>query len=264
MPHPVYVSLYHKFLNKDKDYLQRMHIYRGLIRHHYEKYKEYMKITSDFIDTGCAGCDYPKNFFEKCLTFLTYLYENGGSEYKSFNFTCNDYALAYSEDNYDFQNIIEYLIDDGKIEHRHRPAINSARIMINFEIRLTIDGIKYVERELPVVPLGHLINENIFTYNKKIDDSIKHAKKLFFKENSTKDDKRSACEALSFVLEPIREELKKVLTSSDVSDFFEIVNTFDIRHNKESTKSIQHEEQLEWIFYSLLNSIICYYKLWKK
>ena len=75
---------------------------------------------------------------------------------------------------------------------------------------------------------------------------------------------RSACESLSYVLEPLREELPKYFHKQDVSDFFNIVNNFDIRHNKDHTKKLIHPEQLEWGFYSLLNTINTYVKLKKR
>jgi len=43
-----------------------------------------------------------------------------------------------------------------------------------------------------------------------------------------------------------------------------MVNNFNIRHNKTSTKVIEHEVQLEWIFYSLLNTITTYIKIRNK
>ena len=75
---------------------------------------------------------------------------------------------------------------------------------------------------------------------------------------------RSACETLSYILEPLREDLKNYFSQKDVSDFFQIVNTFDIRHNKYMTKNIVHIEQLEWVFYTLLNSINTFVKLKKQ
>ncbi len=51
---------------------------------------------------------------------------------------------------------------------------------------------------------------------------------------------------------------------SDTEDFFNIVNNFDIRHNKNRVKLINNEEQLEWIFYSLLNTINTYVKMKRK
>jgi hypothetical protein len=78
------------------------------------------------------------------------------------------------------------------------------------------------------------------------------------------DDKRSACETLSYVLEPLRKELEAFFSTSDVSDFFQLVNRFDVRHNKSSTINLVHEEQLEWVFYTLLNSISTFTKLKRK
>ncbi|HEX4850263.1 MAG TPA: hypothetical protein VFV08_05615, partial [Puia sp.] len=50
----------------------------------------------------------------------------------------------------------------------------------------------------------------------------------------------------------------------DTEDLFNIVNNFTIRHGKISTKRIVHEEQLEWVFYSLLNTLNTYIKMKKK
>ena len=72
---------------------------------------------------------------------------------------------------------------------------------------------------------------------------------------------RSACENLSYVLEPLRKDCEVLFTKSDTNVFFKIINDFDIRHNKNTTKQIEFPEQLEWIFYSLLNTINTYTKL---
>ena len=75
---------------------------------------------------------------------------------------------------------------------------------------------------------------------------------------------RSACETLIYILDPLRKDLETYFKQKDISDFFQIVNNFDIRHKKESTKDIINEEQLEWIYFSLLNTINTYTKLQKK
>ncbi|MBK8343770.1 MAG: hypothetical protein IPL12_10940 [Bacteroidetes bacterium] len=59
----------------------------------------------------------------------------------------------------------------------------------------------------------------------------------------------------------IKKDLFNYFDSKDVNAFFQIVNDFDIRHNKISTKVLEHPEQLEWVFYTLLNSINMYVKL---
>ena len=108
-----------------------------------------------------------------------------------------------------------------------------------------------------------VINEKIVTGDDKVDATIEHAKKQFFGTHSTLDSKRSACESLSFVIEPLRNDLSE-LFSGDTEAFFQIVNTFTVRHNKALTKRIEHEEQLEWIFFSLLNTLNTYVKLKRK
>jgi len=114
------------------------------------------------------------------------------------------------------------------------------------------------------MPMIGLVEQEIITGDIATDEKINHAKKLFFKERATMDEKRSACETLIFVLEPLRDKLTNFFSSGDVSDFFQMVNRFDIRHNKNSTINLPHEEQLEWVFYTLLNSINTYVKLDKK
>ncbi|HEY5122838.1 MAG TPA: hypothetical protein VIK14_03805, partial [Ignavibacteria bacterium] len=192
---------------------------------------------------------------------LNYLYNKGGSEFKTFDFSCDDYPLAYSKDIKEFQRVIEYLQDNLFLDYIRDPILAADNIMLRVQLRLSRIGIEEIEKELPVMPMWELIKQDVFTGNVSIDDKISHAKKLFFKSDSTFDDKRSACETLSFILEPLREKLNIVITDSDTSDFFNIVNNFDIRHNKDRTKQIEKVEQLEWIFYSLLNTIICYYKI---
>nr|GEY91381.1 hypothetical protein [Tanacetum cinerariifolium] len=113
-------------------------------------------------------------------------------------------------------------------------------------VHLTSSGVEEVEKTLPNIPMIGLVNQVIETGDASADEKINHAKDLFFQQPQTLDRMRSACEALSFVLEPIREDLKLYFSKGDVSDFFNIVNNFDIRHNKDQTKSITHPEQLEW------------------
>ena len=138
----------------------------------------------------------------------------------------------------------------------------SQKLFKNVEI--TTWGLEEVEKQLPQIPLIGLVDQEITTGNIAVDEKINHAKNLFFSSSSTLDDKRSACETLSFVLEPLRDDLNSFFSTSDVSDFFQIVNRFDIRHNKSTTINLVHEEQLEWVFYTLLNTIATYVKLKKK
>ena len=120
-----------------------------------------------------------------------------------------------------------------------------------------------VEKGTSKLPIFGLIDQKIITGRLEDDRNIAHAKSLFFGKDSTLESKRSACQTLSFVLEPLHENLKKSF-EGDTEVFFRIVNEFAIRHNKERTKNIQHEEQIERIFYSLLNTINVYVKMKRK
>jgi hypothetical protein len=131
-------------------------------------------------------------------------------------------------------------------------------------VELTPFGAEEIEKELPKIPMVGLVDQKITTGNTEIDNAINNAKDLFFREPQSLDKMRNACETLSYVLEPMRSDLSNFFSSSDVSDFFQIVNRFDIRHNKSTTISLIHEEQLEWIFYTLLNTFQTYSKLKRK
>jgi hypothetical protein len=114
------------------------------------------------------------------------------------------------------------------------------------------------------MPMVGLVNQDISTGYPDIDNQINHAKDLFFSEPPTFEKMRSACETLSYVLEPLRKDLSQYFSQKDINAFFQIVNTFDIRHNKEYTNELVTEEQLEWVFYTLLNTISTFVKLKNK
>lgn len=236
-------------------------ILAGICRNALEQNIEPPTITQSFIENELKNIQYPKSFKEKCLHFLKHMYNNGGNDFKSFDyFNMRDYPICYAESLEEFSKILTYLSDNFLIKWTNEQGM--ARSMKRYyDVQLTDYGIEKVEEDLPNIPLIGLVDQDITTGNLEIDQKINHAKNLFFQEPQTMDRMRSSCETLSFVLEPLRQEIKKYISSKDTEDFFNIVNNFDIRHNKEKTKDIEHPEQLEWIFYSLLNSINTYTKL---
>lgn len=241
------------------------YIIAGITRNAYENKEEPPLITSQFINHGYKELNPPITFKEKAQHVLKFLYEHGGNENARFELnSTKDFPLAYAEPE-EFSRIMGYLEKNNwiEIEHTHRiGSMASQRIFTGVE--LTVPGINKIEEDLPEIPLIGLVEQKIKTGNIAVDEKINHAKDLFFKENATLNDKRSACETLSYILEPLRNDLTTFFSSSDVSDFFQIVNRFDIRHNKSTTINLMHEEQLDWIFYSLLNTINTYVKLKKK
>lgn len=236
-------------------------ILAGLCRNAFENDIDPPIINQELIDNGIKNVPYPKSFKEKCRHLLEYMYYKGGKDFKSFTFiSTNDYPICYAENHEEFSKILSYLKTRFLIEWRSDQSLAGGKKRY-FEIQLMDLGIEEVEKDLPKIPLIGLIDQKITTGNYETDEKINHAKNLFFHEPQTVDRMRSACETLSYVLEPLRQDVKKYFNSKDTEDFFNLVNNFDIRHNKEKTKEIEHSEQLEWVFYSLLNTINTYTKL---
>lgn len=222
-------------------------------------------IDSNFLNESYKKISFPADFDEKCYHLLKVLYQMGGNVNKAFELnSTKDFPLAYSDPE-EFCRIVDQLETEYKISinKTHNLASGGGR-KIYTGVKLTRSGKEDAIKALPKMPLFGLISQAITTGNLEVDEKIDHARVLFFSEPLSMDKMRSACETLCFVLEPLREDLKNYFSQKDVSDFFQIVNSFDIRHNKEVTKNLIHEEQLEWVFYSLLNTINTYVKLKNK
>lgn len=236
-------------------------ILAGICRNAFERNAEPPLITQEFIDSGFKNISYPKSFKEKCRYFLKHLYDNGGNNFKKFSFfNVADYPICFAEDQVEFSSILNYLEENFFIKW-HTDYGMAGDMHQYDDVQMTDYGIEEIEKDLPNIPLIGLVSQVITTGDSNIDEKINHAKDLFFKEPQTADRMRSACETLSYILEPLRQDVKSIFSSKDTEDFFHIVNSFDIRHNKEHTKNIEHPEQLEWVFYSLLNTINTYTKL---
>ena len=234
-------------------------ILTGICRNRTIKGEPALIITAALL-TQLMNQEIPYCFEERGRHLLQYLYDNGGKEYESFNLnSSNDSPITYSSMD-EFERIIRYLESENFV--LYKPTKTNAGTFYQ-GLSLTKSGIDEIEKGLPKMPMFGLVNQKIKTGDVAIDSQIEYARKSFFDIHATLESKRSACETLSFILEPLRNELKP-LFQGDTEHFFNIVNNFSIRHNKITTKSIQHEEQLEWVFYSLLNTINTYYKLRRK
>jgi DNA-binding PadR family transcriptional regulator len=237
----------------------------GICKHRTNEIKEPVLIDSNFIRGGYKYLNPPIDFEEKAYAFLKYIYSNGGRENHDFEFnSTKDFPLAYAAPQ-EFERILDNLEKENYISIRKKHRIGGREASyLYIGVRLTKEGKKEAEKALPKLPMIGLVNHEITTGEAEIDEKIIHARKLFFDEPFTMDKMRSACETLSYVLEPLRKDLETFFKLKDVSDFFQIVNNFDIRHNKDNTKDIIYEEQLEWVFYTLLNTINTYTKLKRK
>jgi|SRR6185437_924667 len=203
-------------------------------------------------------------FDEKVAWWLSYLYEHGGKEYKEQKFN-SDRAYSIPEVKHpdEFKQMMTALKVKGWATWEISPVFG--REFYYIKVLLTEQGIREVEKGMPQIPLIGLVSQEITTGDSAIDAKINQARSLFFSDYPSMDSMRSACEALCFVLEPLRYNgLKSVIADADVELFFQMVNKFDIRHNNHHTKTLKHPEQLEWVFYSLLNTINTYTKLKKR
>lgn len=249
------IPAYNELLTGDYE----RYLIAGICKHRTLEQKDPVLIDSEFIRTGYKKLNPPLHFEEKVYQFLKYLYSSGGRENYEFEInSTKHFPLAYA-DQEEFIRIVDYLEDNYFISCGNKHRTNSGNFYTG--VKLTGVGRAEAEKTLPKLPLYGLISQEITTGDFEIDEKINHARQLFFEEPITMDKMRSACEALSYVLEPLRKDLETFFKSKDVSDFFQIVNNFDIRHNKDHTKDLVHHEQLEWVFYSLLNTINTYTKM---
>lgn len=238
------------------------YIIAGICKDRTLKNEEPILIDSDFIRDGYIKLNPPIEFDEKCNYFLKHLYQFGGKENKEFELnSTKHFPLAFADPE-EFTRVVDQLKSDFSITIRKTHQMGRGKeSQIYMGVKMTNSGKEEAKKSLPKMPLFGLVSQQITTGNFEIDEKINHARELFYDDVPTLDKMRSACETLSYVLEPLRDDLKSYFSQKDVSDFFQIVNTFDIRHNKDTTKNLVHEEQLEWVFFSLLNTINAYTKL---
>jgi hypothetical protein len=203
----------------------------------------------------------PYAFEEKARHFLQYLYDNGGKTYKEHHLTSSNAAPIVYASAEEFDRIMRYVREEGWVACGSITPTQQGTAYQS--VHLTKSGIQEIEKGLPKIPMYGLVNQQITTGDAVTDAAIEHARALFFNLPATLEAKRSACENLSYLLEPLRQELKTMFTG-DTETFFHVVNDFSVRHNKERTKRMEYPEQLEWVFYSLLNTLNTYVKMKKK
>lgn len=254
----VELSIYSEML-EDKKLFAR-DILSGISKNRTLNGEEPVVFTSEFVSGGYKSLNPPIEFEEKVFHFLRYLYNFGGRENKEFELKSGAHCMiAYAEPG-EFKRILDYLKDEHFITSGDLKRLAGGAVLYQ-RVKLTSLGKDQAMKGLPKLPLFGLVSQEIATGNPIIDEKINHARTLFFDKPESMDKMRSACEALSYVLEPLRDDLENYFVAKDVSAFFQVVNTFDIRHNKETTKILEHPEQLEWVFYTLLNTINTYYKM---
>ena len=111
-------------------------------------------------------------------------------------------------------------------------------------------------RRLPEAGLDKLLAAPLPVVIKTSDhDRVLAAIELFRQRNTTNHDRRNAVRMLADVLEPLRNQLSKVITEKDEKDLFLIANAFGIRHNRDDQKTQYDPVWLSWMFYHSLTTI---------
>lgn len=111
--------------------------------------------------------------------------------------------------------------------------------------------------EVPDSGLEELIKEPLPAYQPEaVEEKVKVAIQKFHRFDASDDDRKEAVRTLVDVLEYLRPNLSKVISSKDESDLFNIANNFSIRHHNQDQKG-DYDQGLyvRWLFYTYLATI---------
>lgn len=119
---------------------------------------------------------------------------------------------------------------------------------------------------LPLAGTEPLVNEEPPTYDPaNVDRVLQNAINCYRLSRSSTADKLNAVNMLAGILEFLRPTLKKLITTADENDLFNIANNFGIRHHNDKQKvGYDQEVWLDWIFYYYLSTINAVIRLMNK
>lgn len=243
-------------VNHLENYTDKLFILAGICRNKFENGENPVIINTDFIDNQLDNIIFPHNYVQQRFHLLNYIYKKSGSEREPFTFSSIlDYPIAYCKNQDKFIQLMDDLSDSQLIKVKYRNELSNNRILYQ-DVVLSDDG------EQTIGKFGMILNFDLESQDPNIDRLFAHSKELFFKHHSSIEDKRSACFDLSQIVENIgKNQLKTAFADADVEFLSGIINNYSIRHNKDRTKELKRIEQVEWIYYSLMITIITYFKL---
>jgi len=120
--------------------------------------------------------------------------------------------------------------------------------------------------ELAEPGLESLFEANLPTYDpQNVEQRVRSAILKFRRYRSSLEERRDAIRDLADVLEFLRPQVKKVLSSKDESDLFNLANNFGIRHHNLRQKT-DYDKAIwySWMFYYYLATIHACLRLIKK
>ena len=108
----------------------------------------------------------------------------------------------------------------------------------------------------PEVGFEKMFDADVPSTDKNVVDRIDSAVVKFRRHGASLDDRRQAVRDLAGVLEYLRDDVKKLLTTKDENDLFNIANNFGIRHHNEKQKTNYDTAiWLSWMFYFFLSTL---------
>lgn len=137
---------------------------------------------------------------------------------------------------------------------RFRVVMNEILVDYGNGFELSVDGeiLRLAEEGLAPLLNASLPSSDLKNVTARVDSAVLK----FRRRSSTGTDRRDAARDLADVLEYLRAEAKKVLTSDDERDLFNLANNFGIRHHKHGQKTDYDQGiWLSWIFYYYLATI---------
>src|SRR5690606_5492628 len=100
-----------------------------------------------------------------------------------------------------------------------------------------------------------LVTRILSTIDDPTEEPVARAIARFRAREATRLDKKEACRALAYELEPLRDRIREHLLSGDEKLLFESANKFAIRHNGADQRDDYADDYLDWLFWVYLSTI---------
>lgn len=190
-----------------------------------------------------------------------------------------EYYECYSE--IELFTVIEILYDKIAVYNYQKDVLETENVKKEFAGQINnilqfYDGGYFLEHNSGAITKGvddslkMMLTEDLKdTLSEDVMTKMRSAIKLYYRFDSNLEEKKKAINILADILEAFRSDLKDILNEKfevNKNDhdklIFDIVNNFNIRHNKSNQKTnYEHEIWYDWMMQYYSSVIITYFKL---